>query len=223
MLEDPQAQVLQHALADPADEVGLRVGGQEVDDRRDQERDDDEVERAEVAGHDAVVDRELGQRRRRQRGGGRGQQRERSSAIVAAAVGRAAAPAECRAACGPAGAHRPTTSGSSGLRVRKTWSGRPLAAISAYSGDCVEQLVVACRGRRTRPSLEHDDLVGQRDRRQPVGDHERRAARHHLAQRVLDLLLGRGVDATRSRRRGSGSAGRPAARARSRSAGAGRR
>ena len=68
--EQLQAQVLQHALADPADEVGLRVGRAPVDQRRDDEADDDEVERAAVAGHDAVVDRELGERRRRERRGG---------------------------------------------------------------------------------------------------------------------------------------------------------
>ena len=43
-------------------------------------------------------------------------------------------------------------------------------------------------------ALEHGDLVGERDRRQAVGDDERRAARHDLLQRALDLLLGRRVD-----------------------------
>jgi hypothetical protein len=53
---------------------------------------------------------------------------------------------------------------------------------------------------RVRPArldaalLEHHDVVGQRDRRQPVGDDERRPAGHDLAQRGLDRLLGRGVD-----------------------------
>jgi hypothetical protein len=45
--------------------------------------------------------------------------------------------------------------------------------------------------------LEHDDGVGQRDRREPMGDHERRAPGHDLAQRRLDLLLGRRVDRRR--------------------------
>jgi hypothetical protein len=44
-------------------------------------------------------------------------------------------------------------------------------------------------------ALEHDHLVGQRDRRQPVRDHERGAAPHHLGERRLDLALGRGVHA----------------------------
>ena len=40
------------------------------------------------------------------------------------------------------------------------------------------------------PALEHDDLVGQGDGREPVGDDERRAPAHDLGQRALDLLLG---------------------------------
>ena len=49
--------------------------------------------------------------------------------------------------------------------------------------------------RRDLAVLEHDDLVGQRDRRQPVRDHERRAPLHHLGERVLDAVLGGGVHA----------------------------
>ena len=48
--------------------------------------------------------------------------------------------------------------------------------------------------RRDAPVLEHDDLVGERDRRQPVGDDQRRPAAHHLAQREPDPRLGRRVD-----------------------------
>ena len=46
--EQLHAQVLERALADPADEVGLQVGGDRVHDRRDEERDHDHVERADV-------------------------------------------------------------------------------------------------------------------------------------------------------------------------------
>ena len=57
------------------------------------------------------------------------------------------------------------------------------------------------------PALHDDDLVGERDRGEPVGDHEGRASLHHLAQRALDLALGGGVDAavasSRIRIRGS--------------------
>ena len=42
--------------------------------------------------------------------------------------------------------------------------------------------------------LQHDDVVGERDRRETVGDDERRAALHDLAQGGLDLALGGGVD-----------------------------
>src|SRR5581483_2856853 len=42
--------------------------------------------------------------------------------------------------------------------------------------------------------LEHDDLVGERDRRQPVRDDDRRAAAHRLAQPFPDARLGARVD-----------------------------
>ena len=90
-------------------------------------------------------------------------------------------------------AHRPLTSGSRGLRVRKTWSGSPFSTISRYSSELLEQvLVVAVRD--DAAVVEHDDLIGQRDRREAVGDHERRAPGHRLVERELDALLGRGVD-----------------------------
>ena len=42
--------------------------------------------------------------------------------------------------------------------------------------------------------VEHDDLVRERDRREPVGDDQRRAAPHRLAQAEPDPRLGRRVD-----------------------------
>ena len=42
--------------------------------------------------------------------------------------------------------------------------------------------------------VEHDDLVGERDRREAVGDDQRRPAAHHLAQAGADAGLGRRVD-----------------------------
>ena len=68
MGEQLHAQVLQRALADPADQVGLQVGGERVDDRRDEECGHDQVKRADVVAADAVIDGELGQRRGGQRG-----------------------------------------------------------------------------------------------------------------------------------------------------------
>ena len=50
----------------------------------------------------------------------------------------------------------------------------------------------------TRPCVDDHDAVGQAQRRAAVGDEERGAAGHDLAERGVDLLLGRGVD----RRRG---------------------
>ncbi len=162
--EDPQAQILQRALADPADELGLRVRRAPIDERADDERRDDEVQRADVAGHDPVVDRELGQWRRCERGCGRrdqreehehdptavgAQQRREPAQLAPAPAGRAQAAAQLGRRQRPAAlgvllgdrvarvrdlrsgrTHRPATSGSRGLRVRNTWSGRPFWTIS---------------------------------------------------------------------------------------------
>src|SRR4029453_15994877 len=45
-------------------------------------------------------------------------------------------------------------------------------------------------------AVEHDDLVGVDDGRQPMGDHHGGAAAAHLFQRALDLLLGARVEGT---------------------------
>ena len=47
MREQLDPQVLQHPLADPADEVRLHVGRAPVDERADEERDHDERQRRE--------------------------------------------------------------------------------------------------------------------------------------------------------------------------------
>ncbi len=76
MGEQPDAKILERALAHPPDEVGLGVGGHGVEHRRGQERRDDNVERAHVVVPDPVIDRQLGQRRRRQRGARGGHERD---------------------------------------------------------------------------------------------------------------------------------------------------
>ena len=92
------------------------------------------------------------------------------------------------------GAHRRASSSrSSRSRCRKSTSSHPNSAISAYSG----QRSSSSSWRAAiddPPGLHHDDLVGERDRRQPVGDDERRPAVHRLAQPALDRLLGGRVD-----------------------------
>ena len=47
------------------------------------------------------------------------------------------------------------------------------------------------------PGLHERDAVGQRDRRRPVRDHERRPSSHHFGQRRADLVLLRRVDCRR--------------------------
>ena len=68
--EELEPQVLKRALTYPADQVGLGIGGQPVDHRRDQEAHHHEVQRADVVTLDALVDRHLGQRCRGERRGG---------------------------------------------------------------------------------------------------------------------------------------------------------
>ena len=227
--EDLQAQVLQRALADPADEVGLRVGRRPDDERADEERDDDEVERGDVALRGCRVDRRLGQRRGRQRRAPCRRPARRTSATTRAAVGPqqhdqpaqlAPAAARCRAGAGAGrrGAWRARAASAPASQARhlalarlareEDLVGQALLDDLAVQLGLLEQLVVACRAAAIRAVLEHDDLVGQRDRRQAVGDDERRAARHDLAQRGLDLLLGRGVDGRRRVVEDRGSAGR---------------
>src|SRR5712691_1169647 len=57
----------------------------------------------------------------------------------------------------------------------------------------LEQLVVRAAG-GDRALVEHDDLVGERDRREAMRDDDRRPAAHHLAQSGFDLRLRRRVD-----------------------------
>ena len=122
--EELDPQVLQHALADPADEVRLHVGRAPVDERADEERDDDPGQRRQVAGHDALVDRQLGQRRRGERRGGAGQQRGEHQ--QRARRGRGAAARAGRAAC--ARGRRSPASGATISSRRASQPGRRLAA-----------------------------------------------------------------------------------------------
>ena len=205
------AQVLQHALADPADEVGLRVGGAPVHERRRQERDDDEV-----------------QRRRRRRGDARRRWRAwpaaagasdaavaNSSAtnISACARGTGAAARPCRAACARArrSAQAPADLLEAGPGVRRAGSqARHLRSTRlARQEDLVGQALLgdlartarsaraarrACRGRATAPSSSTTISSASAivDSRWAITNVVRPAITSRSA--CLDLLLGRGVD-----------------------------
>ena len=70
-------------------------------------------------------------------------------------------------------------------RGRRTGRGRPGSTSSSSSW----------RALGHHPSgVEHDDAVGQAQRRAAVGDEDRRAVGHQLPQGVVDGLLGRRVD-----------------------------
>ena len=66
MAEELDPEIGERPLADPAGEVGLSTRQDEGRDACRDEGDDDERERVEIAGLDAVVDGELGQIRREQ-------------------------------------------------------------------------------------------------------------------------------------------------------------
>src|SRR5687767_5896851 len=59
-----------------------------------------------------------------------------------------------------------------------------------------EQLVVGA-ALDDPASLDHDDLIGVTDRRQPVGDRDRRALLGEAVERLLDGALGLRVECTR--------------------------
>ena len=153
---------------------------------------------------DAGVDRAAGQVGGRQRGGGGHHQRdehERHAAAVGAQQrGKHAQPAGAaalgpnRRQVGPEATHRPATSRPSLAAASTRGSGRPRSAISRYSGERSTSSSWRALG-GDAPVLEHDHLVGQRDRGHAVRDHERGAALHHLGKRLLDRALGRGVHA----------------------------
>ena len=188
--EDLAAQVLQRALADPAGQVGLRVGGAEVDQRGAQEGDHDPRQRRGVLVADAGVDGAAGQVGGRQRGGGGHHQRDEHQRPPGRGRGAAARPACPAAARGRARrAPWPSSSARSQARHLAALRRRPrpaagraarAAAISRYSGDCSTSSSWLPLG-GDPPVLEHDHLVGQRDRGHAVGDHEGGASLHHLA------------------------------------------
>ena len=74
-------------------------------------------------------------------------------------------------------------------------SARALRLVQAVVGALARhQFVVRCPTSTTCPRSMHDQPVGLAQRRQPVGDGDRGAALHQVVERLLDLLLGLGVD-----------------------------
>src|SRR6202030_336639 len=71
--------------------------------------------------------------------------------------------------------------------------GQPLLDDFAIQLGGAQQLLVVALG-EDPAAVEHHDLVGERDRREAVGDDERRAPGHGLVERELDRALGGGVD-----------------------------
>ncbi len=157
--EDADAQVGQRPLADPAHEVGLRVGHAPHQQRRDQKRHHDQCQCGGVVLLDAAVDRGSRQQRwcqrrgcaEQQRGEGHhharpigAQQRDQATQVATARAwaGALAIPlrasaqrAAARTTTSDYGAHMPLTSRSRVSRVMNTCSGRPFSTISRYSSE----------------------------------------------------------------------------------------
>ena len=158
--EDADAQICQRPLSDPADEIGLQRRSSPTPAPRRPRRRCDQARACRCRGgrflcrspHSPAAGRERRCRAEHQRE----QHRGRAQAVGAQQrrTGRAGCARGCRARSPPrsprrrvrAGArrlrplpamraHRPLTSGSRGLRVRKTWSGRPFSTISRYSSE----------------------------------------------------------------------------------------
>ena len=142
--EDPLAQVLQRARPDPAHQVGLDEGGHCVDHRDGDECDHDQVEGADVARHDPVVDCEAGEVGGSEAGAG-GEQKgdEHQRHLAAVGAHQPDHPAHLAPALILAAEHsksaeeakhvphsRAISSRSSRSRWRKTVSARPCSAIS---------------------------------------------------------------------------------------------
>ena len=135
---------------------------------------------------------------------------------------------------------RDGSSASRRLRAADARRGAPRRgdpqAIQAGAGDVPrlrrhQPRVGAARGRAARrgvprlddpPVVEHEDAVGADHARQPVREHQGRAARHEPVQRLLDRPPRSRRPPRTAPRRARGWARRGATRARSRCAGAGR-
>ena len=204
--EEVVAQVGEHPLAGPAGEVRLRV---REHDRRARRRRRTRRRASRASRRVAVldlVDRAADEVRRRERDRRRAEQREdreRRARLVRAgeAVERReaplracahdqsstsrAAPPRIRCAAGLVDPHADLLRRTRGRAARARRSrGRRRSSRAARRGPARDDASV----------VEHDDLVGERDRREAVGDDDRRPAAHRLAQAVADLRLGRRVD-----------------------------
>ena len=201
MAEELDPEIGERPLADPAGEVRLSARQDEGRDARSNEGDDDERERVEIAGLDAVVDGELRQIRREE-----GDARVRDEG--GDCESRAGAVRACEAqehADSPARlAPRPVLDPCAAL-VREMASELPdlhpchhllqeaVLVNLAEHWARLEQLGL-CAPSDDPPVVEDDHLVRECDRGQSVGDDDRRPPAHHLAQARADPGLGRRVD-----------------------------
>ena len=194
--------VLQCSLPDPVDQVGLNVDGAPVHERR---RDEQTI----TITVSALVSRDWmpssiarpGQVRWRERGAGGHHQREQHDQDSPAVRPQQAEPSlrSLRMRRSSPRIKRQTRLTAHHLALGVLAREEDLVRKSPLGDLAVERRLG--HQLHMRPAcgdaalLEHHDLVGERDRRQPVRDHERGPPRHHLGKRGLDVALCRGVDA----------------------------
>ena len=204
--EELVAQVGEDALPGPAREIGLRAAHDPVERAGHDEDDDDLDEPPVVVGPDPVVEgelREVGRRERRERRCEERDDRKRRAQLVA---GRE--PGEGRDAVRGA-PPRPVLDFGSALH-REVGAGlpdphavrlQPCGQLAVDQAVLVDLTVDGARlgelglrpARHHPPVVEDDHLVRERDRRQAMGDDQRRPSLHRLAEAEPDPRLRRRV------------------------------
>ena len=212
--EELVAEVGEDPLARPAGEVRLRGRRARVREAGDEEERDDPARAR--RGRPRAMPSSIASFAR-YGGSERGRRRERAAKTIASAVRRLVRRRQAGERARSAARSRATTSRrpspprsrirwlpgwqtlmrSPPRRSTRTPLEQPVLVDLPVDRARLEQLVVRA-ARRDPAAVEHDDLVGERDRREPVRDDDRRPAAHRLAQPEPDLRLGRRVD----RRRG---------------------
>ena len=104
---------------------------------------------------------------------------------------------------------------ASGRQLTKSRRDSATASAGSRSGDMLLQLQPVERGIAAalaqqflvaagfddQAVLDHEDAIGMHDRREPVGDDQRRAALAKFGDRLLHVALGFRIERTRSPRR----------------------
>ena len=171
--------------------------------------------------------------------------RRAARASAGSAAMTALKPCRRRRQAAPSGLRRPRARGRRAVAARLP--GRRRDAVAVIVGECLDAVAGRAQRLLLQPGeqlavvraaahqlvvralvgdaavVQHDDAVGEVQRRDAVRDEQRRAVGQHLAQPVVDGLLGAGVDRAGRVVEDQDRAGRPGWPGRGRCAAAGRR